>query len=507
MKNQFLILLFINAILFSCKENPADNEITFKFLQVNDVYEIAPLSGGEFGGMARVAHVSDSIKKENPNTFLFMAGDFLNPSLLGTIKIDGERIYGKQMIEVMNAMDFDLVTFGNHEFDLKENDLQKRLNESTFPWMSSNTRHVTGDHTSFFKVQKEKDTISVTDTYTMNLKGENGKEITIGFLGVTLPSNPKDYVFYGDMYDESERAYNEIKDKTAIVFGLTHLEVEQDTELLKRIPEIPLVMGGHEHNAMSVPVGNSKITKADANAKTIYIHTLVYNTKTKELVINSELFFIDENVASKPEVETIVNKWVSILELKIKEIIQDPNEVIFTASSPLDGTDSANRSIQTNLGDIITEAMAWSFNNDVDAALVNGGSIRIDDMLPNNLSSIDVFRILPFGGGVLKVDIKGSLLSDVLDYGKSKRGTGAYLQRYNITEGPQGEWLIGEELIDINKIYKIAFSDFLLKGYDIPFLTPDNEGVLNVYKPLEDENAFDIRKAIILHLKSLTSYE
>ncbi len=507
MKNQFLFLLFISAILFSCKENPADNEITFKFVQVNDVYEIAPLSGGEFGGMARVAHVSDSIKKENPNTFLFMAGDFLNPSLLGTIKIDGERIYGKQMIEVMNAMDFDLVTFGNHEFDLKENDLQKRLNESTFPWMSSNTRHVTGDHTSFFKVQKERDTISVTDTYTMNLKGENGKEITIGFLGVTLPSNPKDYVFYGDMYDESERAYNEIKDKTAIVFGLTHLEVEQDTELLKRIPEIPLVMGGHEHNAMSVPVGNSKITKADANAKTIYIHTLVYNTKTKELVIDSELFFIDENVASKPEVETIVNKWVSILELKIKEIIQDPNEVIFTASSPLDGTDSANRSIQTNLGDIITEAMAWSFNNDVDAALVNGGSIRIDDMLPNNLSSKDVFRILPFGGGVLKVDIKGSLLSDVLDYGKSKRGTGAYLQRYNITEGPQGEWLIGEELIDINKTYKIAFSDFLLKGYDIPFLTSDNEGVLNVYKPLEDEKAFDIRKAIILHLKSLTNYE
>ena len=124
MKNQLFFLLFIMIAFFSCKDNTADNEIIFKFIQVNDVYEIAPLGGGEFGGMARVAHVSDSIKKESPNTFLLMAGDFLNPSLLGTIKIDSERISGKQMIEVMNAMNFDLVTFGNHEFDLKEDELQ-----------------------------------------------------------------------------------------------------------------------------------------------------------------------------------------------------------------------------------------------------------------------------------------------------------------------------------------------------------------------------------------------
>ena len=503
MKNQLFFLLFIMLTFFSCKENTADNEITFKFIQVNDVYEIAPLGGGEFGGMARVAHVSDSIKKENPNTFLLMAGDFLNPSLLGTIKIDGERISGKQMIEVMNAMNFDLVTFGNHEFDLKENELQKRLNESTFPWISSNTRHVSDDEISFFKVEKENDTISVADTYMVTIKEANGKELKIGFLGVTLPSNTKDYVSYGDIYSESERAYGELKNKVDVVFGLTHLEIEQDIELLKLIPEIPLIIGGHEHNTVSVSVGNSKITKADANAKTIYVHTLVYNTKTKDLVIDSELFFIDKKVASKPEVATIVSKWLRILNLKIKEIIEDPNEVIFITNKPLDGTDNGNRGEQTNLGGMITEAMAWSYNNGVDAALVNGGSIRIDDMLPDHVSSEDIFRTLPFGGGILKVAIKGKLLTEVLDYGKSKRGTGAYLQRFNITEGAQGEWLIVGEAIDLNKIYKVAFSDFLLKGYDIPFLTPENEGIITIYKPLKGEIPFDIRKAVILYLKSL----
>ncbi len=501
-----ITFLWVSIVLaffaFSCKEKEEqdDDTITFKFIQVNDVYEIAPLSGGAYGGMARVAHVRDSIAKENPNTYLFMAGDFLNPSLLGTIKVDGERLKGKQMVEVMNAMYFNLVTLGNHEFDIKENELQQRLNESAFPWMSSNIRHIIEKDTVPFQIQKPDDTLEVADTYIISVK-EGDKEVKIGFLGVTLPANPKDYVYYGDMYDEAKRAYNNLKDKVDVVVGLTHLEIEQDQELAKRIPEIPFIMGGHEHNAMLVKEGNTTITKADANAKSLYIHTFTFNTKTKELKRDSKLFFIDDKVSTDPTVEAIVGKWTSLLDNKIKEIIEDPNEVIYTADSPLDGTDSASRSIQTNLGDIITEAMAWSYDNTVDAALVNGGSIRVDDMLPAAVSGMDIFRALPFGGSVLKVKLKGSLLKEVLDYGESKRGKGAYLQQFNVSQDTQKNWTIAGQPINPNKIYTVAFSDFLLKGYDIPFLTTDNKGIVEVYKPKENEPAGDVRKAIILYLK------
>ncbi len=257
---------------------------------------------------------------------------------------------------------------------------------------------------------------------------------------------------------------------------------------------------------MLVQEGSTLISKADANAKTIYIHTFTYNVKTKELKIDSKLFPVDERIASKTEVATIINKWTGLLEMKIKEVIEDPSEIIHQSDIPFDGTDSASRGIQTNLGEMITEAMAWSYDNEVDAALTNGGSIRVDDMLPNDLTSMDVFRVLPFGGSVLKVDLKGKLLTEVLDYGKSKRGTGAYLQRYNIgVDADTGVWLVGGNKIDPNKTYTVAFSDFLLKGYDIPFLTPDNPDILNVYTPNEEENASDICKTIILYLKNLKS--
>jgi len=497
----FMIVLFV----FSCKKDIRSDEITFKFIQLNDVYEIAPFSGGKYGGMARVAHVRDSIKKENPNTFMFMAGDFLNPSLLGTLKVDGERVNGKQMVEVMNAMDFDLVTFGNHEFDLKEGDLQKRLNESQFQWVSSNINQVKEDGNGPFSIQKT-DTIPIPTSFILNVDDQNGNSIKIGFVSVTLPSNPVDYVHYADIYDSAFDAYESIKKDVDLVMGLTHLEIEQDQELVQKINDISFIMGGHEHHNMLVNEGNSLISKTDANAKSIYIHTFTYNTEANELSIESELFPIDDRIASNHDVEVIVSKWVGILEMKLKDVVEDPSEVIYVSEIPFDGTDSASRGIQTNLGEMITEAMAWSFENEVDAALVNGGSIRIDDILPNELSVVDVFRILPFGGGILKVDLKGKLLTEVLDYGKEQRGTGAYLQRYNVGVDPDtGVWLIGGELINPDKTYTVAFSDFLLKGYDIPFLTPENKDVLHIYTPTNEEIASNICNSIILYLKSLNN--
>ena len=141
------------SLLFSCKKD--DGKIDFTFLQINDVYEISSIQGGEYGGMGRVETVRKELIKENKNTMLLLAGDFLNPSLIGTLKIDGERVRGKQMIEVLNGMKTDLVAFGNHEFDLPQKDLQKRLNESNFPWISANVKLKTNEKSIPFFKEKE----------------------------------------------------------------------------------------------------------------------------------------------------------------------------------------------------------------------------------------------------------------------------------------------------------------------------------------------------------------
>ena len=96
------------------------------------------MQGGKWGGLARVATLLERLKAEQPNTYSFLAGDFYSPSAIGTARVEGERLAGKQMVAVLNAMGLDYVTFGNHEFDVKREQFYQRLRESEFTYISSN---------------------------------------------------------------------------------------------------------------------------------------------------------------------------------------------------------------------------------------------------------------------------------------------------------------------------------------------------------------------------------
>ena len=500
MKQYKLIILFLFTILFvSCSSD--DGKISFTILQLNDVYEISSIQGGKYGGMARVETVHQELVAKNKNTLLVMAGDFLNPSLLGTMKHEGVRVRGKQMIEVMNAMSFDLVAFGNHEFDIPKKDLQKRMDESNFPWISSNVFNKTADSIKQFYQELSGVKRLIKGSFIKEIFDEDGTKIKVGFISVCIPSNPKDYVLYKDMFSAIVKEYESIKNKVDIVIGLTHVKIEHDREIAKLLPNIPLIMGGHEHTNKNEMIGNVRITKADANAKTAYIHSINYDKKNKNTIISSQLKSIDTSITDNLKVKLVVDKWSQVMEDQISKIVENPYEIIYTSKVPLDARDAPIRSKQTNLGNMIARSMAYSYDNKVDCSIVNGGSIRIDDQLIGDINSIDIFRVLPFGGPVLKVEMKGSLLKKVLQYGENATGSGAYLQRSNI-QFINKTFTINNKKISSLTIYTVALSDYLMKGLDIPFLTKDHPDIISVFNPTPSEVPFDIRKAVITYFKT-----
>jgi hypothetical protein len=93
-------------------------------------------------------------------------------------------------------------------------------------------------------------------------------------------------------------------------------------------------------------------------------------------------------------------------------------------------------------------------------------------------------------------------LNKVLEYGNNAAGSGAYLQRSSIDMNDT-LFSINNSTINPSKIYTIAISDYLMKGFDIPFLTPNHPDVISVYTPNLSETSSDIRKGMILYLKSL----
>src|SRR5438270_3726927 len=90
-------------------------------LQVNDVYQFAPVDGGARGGLARVLTLRKQIMSESPHALYLLAGDTISPS------VESSTYQGRQMIDAWNASGLDYATFGNHEFDFGPDVLRERM--------------------------------------------------------------------------------------------------------------------------------------------------------------------------------------------------------------------------------------------------------------------------------------------------------------------------------------------------------------------------------------------
>lgn len=445
--------------------NNGRSPIAITLLQMNDVYEMSPVNNGQEGGLARVATLRQQLLQENPHTYTILSGDLFSPSAVGTAQIDTERLDGRQMVAAMNALGLDYATFGNHEFDLKQPSFMARLGESQFTWVASNVTDSNGN--PFTNVPRH---------VIFTVSDEDGTEVRVGLFGLTLNSNPQSYVAYTDWLSTARAEVAELRPQVDILIAVTHLPVDEDRQLARSLPDIDLILGGHEHEHMAVigTEGTPPIYKADANARTVYVHRLTFDTASHTLSTASELVAITPDLADEPNTAAVIQTWTQRAYDGFAKLGFTATEIVTTLTEPLDGSLEAVRLGSNRLTDLIAEGMATAVPN-ADLAIFNAGSIRIDDTLqPGPITQYDVIRVLPFGGSIIGVQISGSLLEQVLDAGPQNLGAGGYLQTAHVS-GSSGAWLINNQPLDPNKSYVAAFNDFLLTGkeHNLSFLTLD----------------------------------
>lgn len=510
----FLFFAFFAACDPAKKAAVNDNDIVeITLLQLNDVYEISPAPSDNSGGLARVATLRKSLLAKNPNTITVLSGDFISPSVIGTLKHEGKRIRGKHMVETLNALGLDWVVFGNHEFDYDDlADLQARLDESSFGWLAGNVRlkNADGSQQPFFK-NKNGQKMPCPDYTVLPLKLADGSTFKLGLFGVLINTGRKPWAVYSDYLQSAQASYQALKSQSDVVLGITHLALEDDKKVAAALPEVPLLMGGHEHENSRTRVGQSVIAKADANAKTVYIHTLRYNKVTKKTTVTSELRRIDGSISDDPATAAVVAKWEKIKGDALSSSGFDAGEKVVDLKQPLDCREVMVRMQQAPAGKMITDAMLSVGKFKPECALLNGGSIRVDDVLSGTLYEIDVVRMLPFGGSIVEVEMRGSLLRKTLETGVSNKGNGGYLQWGNIRyDEPVKKWFIGEKALEDNKLYKVILPEFLLSGNEqnMGFLKAtantkadgtDNADIPVIHKPVASDKT-DLRNDIRLTL-------
>lgn len=469
--------------LLACS-SVSPQKTTFTFLQLNDVYEISPLNAGKTGGLARVATLQKQLKAANAHTYSVLAGDLLSPSAIGTSLFEGEPLAGKQMIDIFNYIHWDYATFGNHEFDIGKKALLQRLAEAKTVFFSSNV----------LDKSTQKPLAHSQETIILNVDG-----VKVGLIGITLPELKPDFVSISDPFAAAQKAIQQLKPQVDMIVLVTHQDVKDDITFAEKLEGVDLIIGGHEHENMYLFRGAHlvPITKADANAKSAFIHNISIDKQSGQKSIESKLVFLDESMPLDAETEVLVQQWQKQAFDLFRKQGFEPEHVVCHTKEALDGLEASVRNKPTTLTDVIAQAFLHA-HKEADLSLYNGGSIRIDDIIPAGaITEYDVIKIMPFGGNVYLVQMSGDVVEKALNANQQNLGKGSFLHFANVSQA-NGQWLINQQAIDAKKLYKVATTDFLVEKGDkgLDFLTFKNNPTI---KRL-DTQPIDVRKALIQEL-------
>ncbi|HEX3157568.1 MAG TPA: bifunctional metallophosphatase/5'-nucleotidase [Gemmatimonadaceae bacterium] len=460
--------------------------VTLRILHFNDVYEIGPVEGGRSGGLARVATLRLAMRDSVPSLVTTLGGDYLSPSALGTARVGAERLNGRQMVATLNALGLDVAVLGNHEFDVPEAAFRAHLDRARYTVLGANVLDSAGRPFPGLR------------SHLIVTREVGGRPVRIGFIGVVITANRPAWVRLAEPLATAADAARRLRDSVDVLVALTHLSVDDDARLAAEVPELDLVLGGHEHENFTLQRGPrlTPVLKSDANVRTVQVVSIVVPRQGRP-VVTSRLQPVTSAVRDEPAVAAVVRAYTDSAYAGFEQAGFAPRERVADAPVPLDGREATVRNRSSALTELVGAAVQREAG-DVAVWLYNSGSIRVDDVLtPGPVLQYDVIRILPFGGRVVRVQMLGALLRRVLDQGRSNAGTGGYLQTSAVLRA-DGAWEIGGQPLRDDAWYPVALTDFLLTGNEtgLDFLTRDNPE-LKVERELRD-----VRQALIDEMRA-----
>ncbi len=397
------------------------NGTVVRMLLVNDVYGIDTLRDGR-GGLARVAHVRDSIERVTNAPVLFvLAGDFLSPSVLG--KWYG----GAQMVDGLNAARLDVAVLGNHEFDGSRTALLARMGESHFRWQSGNCGESNG---RAFPGVRGWDTLRI-----------NG--VRVGIFGTTVVRDYPAYVRCRDADTATTALVDTLQRVGAdLIVALTHRNMLEDTATLIHEPRVAAILGGHDHNGRRFVYGGRLLVKAMSNARTAALVT--FTRAGNRWRVQDTLFRIEAGMIDEPKTRAVVQAWRDTLMRRI-----GPDRVLGVAPKSINAIDSISKR-ESPFGNMIADAMR--IGSKADVAMINSGALRFDDVMaagPITRHMIEGIFLFADETRAMTFSLTGARLRALLEHGvgAGSLGNGPYPQVSGVHFAFDARRLTGARLV------------------------------------------------------------
>jgi 2',3'-cyclic-nucleotide 2'-phosphodiesterase (5'-nucleotidase family) len=487
-----VLALLVALFLASCATAPSQTPVRFKILQLNDVYKIEGLEGGQAGGLARVRTLRKQLESDGTTVLVLHAGDALYPSVMSKY-LDAEA-----MVDVLNLLDGDpnaadprlIVTFGNHEFDKSDPAvLLKRLEQSQFQWVATNTK--------WCDPACEKNFPKATNLAIVPVGSAK-----IGILGLLYPLK-KSYVQTFDPVAEAREAVGVLSSQgVEVIIAITHQDMGDDANLVRQVPGIDLVIGGHDHLFMQQQVEGKWITKADADAKSVVVYDITVPPTNAPLATAPLRVTLDQTVPKDPSIDAAVSRWMTALSAKL-----GGNETLGTTENLLEGVEPAVRGRETALGNLLADAAREQMQTDI--AIINGGSIRLNDNIPPGpITSYDMEGIFYYTNALVAFRATGQQILDLLRNGVSRvdAGDGRFLQVsglrfvYRGTTVDAADVQIAGKPLDLSATYTVATLDYVYQhGTDDGFTLFSDA---NRPPKVNTDRESDFRKTVEQYIRS-----
>jgi len=434
------------------------------------------------GGGAAAANIIFQARKQAEKTgdivLVLDAGDIFQGTPIGT-KTEGQAI-----IEYMNDVGYDAVTAGNHDFDLGKDVFIKMTEKANFPILSANLIDKTTNNV-----------FSFVKPYTIVEK----KGLRIGIFGLSteateqmsFPEHIKGLDFSAEV-PAAQKAVDELrKQNVDLVMAVVHMGLPYDTEegytelkeairqnikketylnameLANQVEGIDILFGGHIHRGYREPWEDPKnhtlcfqnygnggnlgmvSINIDKSSKTISGYDLPGRDGGLLLLTNDEFLYDEKIYASIKEKRAKVEKGYD-------EVIGE-TEVRITRSSRGDSP----------MSNLICDAMIDATQSDF--SMSNYGGIRAE-IKAGSITPRNIFKVLPFGNSIVVMQMKGSLLKQIVEQklASSSRGMaiGGGIIKYDKSKSADiiNSFLINDQPLDLEKIYRVATTDYLAEG-------------------------------------------
>lgn len=409
-KASALFLALVMALSLAIPAGAADWEEDLSghivILHTNDVH-------GGIDGYASVAALKDAYEAAGAQVLLMDAGDFIQGSTSVNVS------QGANAVELMNMAGYDVATTGNHEFDYGYANLKTLMEQAEFPILAANA----------FTAEGELAMDEANHTFQLG-------DVTVGVFGLATPETATKahpaklegvtFLAEDELFNCAQEQVDELTAEGCdYIICLGHLGIDAEStgnrsiDLLENVTGIDVFIDGHSHSEQSDiaevtdgtgMVGDTILTSTGTKLENIGVvdiaadGTIDATTIPMEDVTATEGFTPDQAIADR----------VAEINAQIEE---EMGVVIGTSEVNLNGVKEEVRAGETNLGDLVTDAMLWQAgldNEAVDAAITNGGGIRAS-ISAGDITKQFVNDVLPFGNTLYVIELTGAELLEALE--------------------------------------------------------------------------------------------